>query len=147
MGTGKSTLIKYMGKKPNCFIINIDEVVQEIYKRNIFIEKTLKNIFFCKKDKITSNIKIYSSIDNINQELERKELGKIVFNQEEKLHILNKIIWGEVRKKIKLDLSKLEFDLNYKNQQKLQLNKYFVFIEGAVIIEAGYYVKLKFFEL
>ncbi len=141
--SGKSSLIKYMKKKPNCITLNLDDIVHQIYRRNIFLEKMIKENF-CFPDENSISQKIFYDYNKIFQEFNRKELGKIVFNDDNKINTLNKLLKTELREKMLSDLKKIEFDLNEKinNKQIQNSKKYFLFVEGAMIIEAGFQVKI-----
>lgn len=140
--SGKSSLVKYMAKKPNCLVLNLDETVHQIYDRNLFIEKILKENF-CKGKKGEISQKVYTNADKLFQEFYRKELGKLVFNDEQKINRLNKILKNEVRIKMLSDFAKIEFDLmRQANDNKVNIaKKYFLFVEGAMMMEAGFHVR------
>jgi len=141
--SGKSTLVKYMKKKPNCIILNLDEAVHQIYKRNLFIENSIKHNF-CTFKKIGISNNIYTNNEKLFQQFNRKELGKIVFDDDSKLSTLNSILRNELKTKLLTDIEKIEFDLYDKNNQETFSKKYFLFVEGAIIIEASFHVKIIF---
>jgi len=141
--SGKTSLVKYIGRKPNGLIMNLDETVHQIYNRNLFVEKSIKENFCKGGEKSEVSQKVYKYPNTIFQEFNRKELGKLVFNDDLKINRLNKIIKSELRIKMLSDFSKIEYDLLREvkeNETAKKEKKYFLFVEGAMMMEAGFHV-------
>ncbi|WP_457564529.1 dephospho-CoA kinase [Caminibacter sp.] len=85
IGTGKSTVASFL-KMFGYKIIDADKISKEVFEE--------------KKEKIKE---IFNTVD-------RKELRKIVFNDKEKLKILEDLILPEVRKRVLKEAEKLEKD-------------------------------------
>jgi dephospho-CoA kinase len=129
--SGKSSMIKYMSQKNNSISINLDDSVANIYDRNLFIMKMFKKNF----DKENS---LFLNVNKLNETFLRKELGKIVFNDDNKLNTLNKIMKSELKYKLNHEINKIEYEINNNNRDNN--NKYFLFVEYAMLIEAGFNV-------
>ena len=97
---------------------NIKVVDAEIVARQIFDDKNLLNEVFSTFGK---------SIRNQDGSLNRRALGNIVFNDDEKLILLNNLTHPKIKQKI---LSKVE---EYKNQ-----GEKIVVIDAALLIEDDY---------
>ena len=85
IGCGKSSLSKILMQN------NIDVIDADIISRQIFEDKELLNLVF---ENFGQNIK------NIDGTLNRKALGNIVFNDDEKLVILNSLTHPKIKEKI-----------------------------------------------
>lgn len=109
--SGKSALVRYMSTKPKCFVLNLDEIAHQIYARNFFIQKILNENFNNSKNFNNQSYDLFSNYDSIYLEFKRKELGKIVFENESQLNKLNVIVRNEVLIKLNSDISHLEFQL------------------------------------
>ncbi len=112
IGCGKSSLSQIFADK-NIKIIDADIIAREIYN-----DKKLLN-------------RVYElfgeGIKNEDGSLNRKALGKIVFNDDEKLIKLNELTHPVVRENVK---SKID---EYKNQ-----NEDTLILDAALLIEANY---------
>ena len=97
---------------------NIKVVDADIVARQIFADKNLLNEVFSTFGK---------SIRNQDGSLNRRALGNIVFNDDEKLILLNNLTHPKIKQKI---LSKVE---EYKNQ-----GEKIVVIDAALLIEDDY---------
>lgn len=97
---------------------NIKVVDADIVARQIFDDKNLLNEVFSTFGK---------SIRNQDGSLNRRALGNIVFNDDEKLILLNNLTHPKIKQKI---LSKVE---EYKNQ-----GEKIVVIDAALLIEDDY---------
>jgi len=117
--SGKSTLIKYLGTIPQAKILNLDNFTPVIYQNNLLLVNKLKNRFG-------------SEIINETGGINKKLLGKIVFKPENKHHLeyLNYLMRPEFQKLLSIYLN--QFENEFKN------NKFVLFIEGAIIIEAKF---------
>lgn len=112
IGCGKSSVTKIL--KEN----NIDVIDADIISRQIFDDKQLLNEVF---DYFGNTIK------NNDNTLNRRALGNIVFNDNNKLVKLNSLTHPRIRKKI------LEEIKNISN-----LNKNIAVIDAALLVEGGY---------
>lgn len=112
IGCGKSSLSKILMQN------NIDVIDADIISRNIFEDKELLNLVF---ENFGENIK------NLDGSLDRKSLGNIVFNDDQKLVLLNSLTHPKIKEKI---LSKINEIRN--------IGKSLVVIDAALLIEGGY---------
>lgn len=112
IGCGKSSLSNILIQN------NIDVIDADIISRQIFEDKELLNLVF---EHFGQNIK------NIDGTLNRKALGNIVFNDDEKLVLLNSLTHPKIKEKI---LDKI-------NQIK-NIGKSLVVIDAALLVEGGY---------
>ena len=85
IGCGKSSLSNILIQN------NIDVIDADIISRQIFEDKELLNLVF---KHFGQNIK------NIDGTLNRKALGHIVFNDDEKLFLLNSLTHPKIKEKI-----------------------------------------------
>lgn len=112
IGCGKSSLSKILIQN------NIDVIDADIISRNIFEDKELLNLVF---ENFGENIK------NLDGSLNRKALGNIVFNDDQKLVLLNGLTHPKIKEKI----------LNKINEIR-NIGKSLVVIDAALLIEGGY---------
>lgn len=112
IGCGKSSLSKVLMQN------NIDVIDADIISRNIFEDKELLNLVF---ENFGENIK------NSDGSLNRKALGNIVFNDDQKLVLLNGLTHPKIKEKI---LNKIDEIRN--------IGKSLVVIDAALLIEGGY---------
>lgn len=112
IGCGKSSLSKILMQN------NIDVIDADIISRNIFEDKELLNLVF---ENFGENIK------NLDGSLDRKSLGNIVFNDDQKLVLLNSLTHPKIKEKI----------LNKINEIR-NIGKSLVVIDAALLIEGGY---------
>lgn len=112
IGCGKSSLSNILMQN------NIDVIDADIISRQIFEDKELLNLVF---ENFGQNIK------NIDGTLNRKALGNIVFNDDEKLVILNSLTHPKIKQKI----------LDRINQIR-NIGKSVVVIDAALLVEGGY---------
>lgn len=112
IGCGKSSLSNIF-KEHNIDVIDADTVSREIFE-----DKNLLNSIFEYFGK---------DIKNIDGSLNRKALGNIVFNNDEKLIALNKLTHPKIRENIILKIKQIR--LQHKNM---------VIIDGALLIEGNY---------
>ena len=112
IGCGKSSLSKILMQN------NIDVIDADIISRNIFEDKELLNLVF---ENFGENI------INLDGSLNRKALGNIVFNDDQKLVILNGLTHPKIKEKI----------LNKINEIR-NIGKSLVVIDAALLIEGGY---------
>ena len=109
IGTGKSSVLNIL-KNKGIKTFDLDNVAKNLYKSNISINKKVLDVF--------------PSVSSAENQINTKKLGDLVFNNKDKLNILQKIIWPEVEKFIK---------------DKIDFSQDLIVFEGAVIIEAGWH--------
>ena len=109
IGTGKSSVLDIL-KNKGIQTFDLDNVAKNLYKSNISINKKVLDVF--------------PSVSSADNQINTKKLGDLVFNNKDKLNILQKIIWPEVEKFIK---------------DKINFSQDLIVFEGAVIIEAGWH--------
>ena len=107
--TGKSSVLDIL-KNKGIQTFDLDNVAKNLYKSNISINKKVLDVF--------------PSVSSAENQINTKKLGDLVFNNKDKLNILQKIIWPEVEKFIK---------------DKIDFSQDLIVFEGAVIIEAGWH--------
>lgn len=112
IGCGKSSLSKIFMDE------GIDVVDADIVSRQIFEDKELLQTVF---------EKFGPSIKNNDGSLNRKALGNIVFNDDEKLIELNNITHPRIKEKIFNQIRNLE-----------EQGKPIVILDGALLVETGY---------
>lgn len=112
IGCGKSSL-------SNILIDNKFDVIDaDIISRQIFEDKKLLELVF-------SNFG--EEIKNSDGSLNRKSLGNIVFNDDEKLILLNSLTHPAIKQKIKEKIKEIEIS-----------KRDVVIIDGALLVEGGY---------
>ncbi|MBK90660.1 MAG: dephospho-CoA kinase [Chloroflexi bacterium] len=109
IGSGKSTVLKFLKEMGNT-TYDLDEIAKNFYTTDTNI-----------KNKV---LEIFPHVKSKDDEIDTNKLGQTVFNNPEKLKILQEIIWPAVEKYI---FNKIE------NTSKL------IIFEGALIIEAGWH--------
>lgn len=114
IGSGKSSVLEFLKEMGNT-TFDLDDIAKNFYKTDSVIKNNVIDIF--------PNVK---SIDN---QIDTKKLGEIVFKDSMKLKALQEIIWPNVEKYI---LNKID------NTSEL------IIFEGALIIEAGWYKHFDF---
>lgn len=112
VGCGKSTVLKMLCDKVDSFVIEADKVGHIVMKNGLPAYDQVINLFG--KD----------IVDEIG-EIDRKKLAERVFDNKDLLLKLNGIIHPAVRKYI---LEKIEENTD----------KEYIFVEAALLIEAGY---------
>lgn len=113
ISTGKSTITNYLIKK-GFKVIDADEISKNIVNENNTVLKTLKSTF---GDKII----------NLDNTLNRKKLGSIVFSDEKELAKLNIIMAPYIKKSIFDKIDELK-----SSGEKL------IFLDAPTLFEAGY---------
>lgn len=107
IGCGKSTLSNIL-KENNIYVVDLDLISREIMNDKFVIDLIYKTF--------GENLKQKDGL------LNRKELGKIVFKNKEKLQLLNNITHPVIKEKVK----------------KIIKQKDLVVIDGALLIEANF---------
>ena len=110
IGSGKSYVLDFLSKK---FIktYDLDKIAKNIYKEDELVKQEI--------------LQIFPDVTSKEKEIDTKILGKLVFNDDEMLHSLKKIIWPRIETFIQ--------DKKNSNQND------FIAFEGAVIIDAKWH--------
>ena len=110
IGSGKSYVLDFLSKK---FIktYDLDKIAKNIYKEDELVKQEI--------------LQIFPDVTSKEKEIDTKILGKLVFNDDEMLHSLKKIIWPRIETFIQ--------DKKNSNQNE------FIAFEGAVIIDANWH--------
>lgn len=115
-GAGKSTVSNYFKTKYNAQIIDADHIGHIIIKKGqITYEKLIK----------TFSIKILDD----EKEIDRKKLANIVFNDKNKLKVLNEITHKAIMEKIYEEIDTIK--------NKNLDNKFFIIIDVPLIFETN----------
>lgn len=114
-GSGKSAVMDLIERHFSAYCILTDDVARELMKRG---EKSYQLVveYFGKE------------ILNDEQEIDRLKLSRIVFQNPEKLEKLNSFTHPYVKKTIIKEIDKIKKENNFQ----------FIFIEAAILIEAGF---------
>ena len=115
VGAGKSTILQILKEKYNAHIIMADDVAKELMNKGKASYRAIVKEFG-------------NEILREDGEIDRQKLAEIVFQDEEKLKLLNSIVHPLVRKAI----VKEQKQVNKKDPNRL------VVLEAALLIEAGY---------
>jgi dephospho-CoA kinase len=121
--SGKSACLKFLANQSHSFGINFDLLGHQVY---------LRNPLFYHMIKVSFTDQVVTDKNTINEKINRKALGNIVFSNEKKLKFLNSHIRPEMRSLLVTHVHKLEEKL-----EKSQMNG-ILFVEGALIIEGGF---------
>ena len=114
VGSGKSAVLTYLNTKYGAVICQLDDVAKKLQKKGTRCYQSIIEAFG-------------EQILAPSGELDRKALGKIVFQNEEQLQKLNAIVHPEVKRVVQEEIAKREEELN----------PLFV-IEAALLPTAGY---------
>ncbi|GAA3660659.1 dephospho-CoA kinase [Asaccharospora irregularis] len=112
IGCGK-TSISSIFKKNNIDIIDADIISREIFEDQCLLEKVFEHFG--------------PSVKNDDQTLNRKALGKIVFNDNNKLLELNNLTHPKIKEKILCKIDEIK-----KKKKKVAV------IDAALLVEGGY---------
>ena len=121
IGCGKSSVSNIL--KDN----NIDIIDADLISRNILNDKNLLNLVF---------ERFGDSVKNVDGSLNRKALGNIVFNDDNKLIELNSLTHPRIKENIINEIEVL----------KLR-NKEVIVIDAPLLIEGGYFILTDYFSL
>lgn len=114
IGSGKSTILAMLGDR-GFYTVSLDDEAKKIYSKGTDAYKKIVDFFG-------------KNILNKEYEINKKSLAGIIFSEPSKKKALESIIYPQLRKNI---------------EQIIGLSRQpFVAIEGAVIIESGFYRKL-----
>ncbi|PWJ51931.1 dephospho-CoA kinase [Faecalicatena contorta] len=114
VGSGKSEVLRYMEEEYGAVVCQLDEVAKALQKKGTDCY-----------DKIIEQFGL--EVTGENEELDRKKLAAIIFQDENKRRILNGIVHPEVKKWV-------EQDIIEKKKRGVPL----YVIEAALLPEAGY---------
>lgn len=115
-GAGKTEVSKIISEQSlDILIINLDEISHELLKNNQDLKSKLIKAF---SNKI---------LDNKNNFIDRKKLGKIVFCDKQKLELLNSIIFSYITEKV------FEIVELYKNKYRL------ILLDAPTLIQSKLY--------
>ena len=110
IGSGKSYVLDFLSKK---FIktYDLDKIAKNIYKEDELVKQEI--------------LQIFPDVTSKEKEIDTKILGKLVFNDDEMLHSLKKIIWPRIE--------------TFIQEKKNSNQNEFIAFEGAVIIDARWH--------
>ena len=114
VGSGKSQVLTYIQETYGANICQLDEVAKKLQKKG---ERCFEQILCSFGEEVRGT----------DGELDRERLGQIVFQNKEKLQILNQIVHPEVKRWVQQDISK-------KEKEGILL----YVIEAALMPDAGY---------
>lgn len=126
-GSGKSSLSNELARELNGSVFNLD----------IYSHKALQN-----KQVQTAIIKVFGDKIIKNGKLDRKEIGKIAFNNKDKLNFLNSITYKQMQIDLDLDLEKAK-DIIILDYALLPLTKYFNISNYKILMQANKDIRLK----
>lgn len=114
IGAGKSMVLSYLSAKDKSETLEADKLAHQLMKKGQETYKKIANEFG-------------EEILDVNQEIDRASLAKVVLNDKDALHRLNSIVHPDVKEYIR-DL------IRQKKEEGLE----FLFIEAALLIQDGY---------
>ena len=113
-GSGKSCVLNIMEEIYGAVLCQTDVVAHQLQKKGETCYKEIVNVF---------GVNILTE----NKEIDRKKLGAIVFNDNDKLKKLNQIVHPAVKKQVKLEI-----------EEARRKQKEFFLIESALLMEDHY---------
>lgn len=114
IGSGKSRVLNIMEEIYGAVLCQTDVVAHQLQKKGETCYKEIVNVF---------GVNILTE----NKEIDRKKLGAIVFNDNDKLKKLNQIVHPAVKKQVKLEI-----------EEARRKQKEFFLIESALLMEDHY---------
>lgn len=114
IGSGKSRVLNIMEEIYGAVLCQTDVVAHQLQKKGETCYKEIVNVF---------GVNILTE----NKEIDRKKLGAIVFNDNDKLKKLNQIVHPAVKKQVKLEI-----------EETRRKQKEFFLIESALLMEDHY---------
>ncbi|GAV07197.1 hypothetical protein RvY_17068 [Ramazzottius varieornatus] len=111
-GSGKTSISKYLATKPDVMVIDCDKVAHEAYKKGTALYHRLVQEYG------------QSVLHAETGEIARREIGRIVFGNEEARKKLNSLIWPAVR--------------DYCLANVKESNPKVAFLDAALLLEAGW---------
>ena len=114
IGSGKSCVLNIMEEIYGAVLCQTDVVAHQLQKKGETCYKEIVNVF---------GVNILTE----NKAIDRKKLGAIVFNDNDKLKKLNQIVHPAVKKQVKLEI-----------EEARRKQKEFFLIESALLMEDHY---------
>lgn len=114
IGSGKSCVLNIMEEIYGAVLCQTDVVAHQLQKKGETCYKEIVNVF---------GVNILTE----NKEIDRKKLGALVFNDNDKLKKLNQIVHPAVKKQVKLEI-----------EEARRKQKEFFLIESALLMEDHY---------
>lgn len=114
IGSGKSRVLNIMEEIYGAVLCQTDVVAHQLQKKGETCYKEIVNVF---------GVNILTE----NKEIDRKKLGAIVFNDNDKLKKLNQIVHPAVKKQVKVEI-----------EEARRKQKEFFLIESALLMEDHY---------
>lgn len=114
-GSGKSEVLKILANEFNAHVIVADDVARHLSEKGQICYENIIRVFG-------------SFVIGADGEIDRKKLASIVFNDAQKLEVLNSLTHPYVREAILADIDRV----------KNSGSAYCIVIEAALLIEAGY---------
>jgi dephospho-CoA kinase len=109
IGSGKTTVAKFFSEFDNVAVYIADIEAKKLMNSSVIIKEKL--------------IKEFGKSSFVNQKLNRKYISEIVFNDKEKLSVLNAIVHPEVKK-------------NFQDFVEINTHKLYVIYENAILFES-----------
>jgi dephospho-CoA kinase len=114
--SGKSAAASFLGSQKQAKSLNLDEFGHIIYQKNYILLNKIKRHYK----------NIISNPNSIRESLNRKELGKIVFNDAKQMAMLNSLMLPEIHSLLRLYIE---------NLRRRVREPIVLYIEGAIIGE------------
>lgn len=109
IGSGKTTVAKFFSEFDNVVVYIADLEAKKLMNSSVIIKEKLINEF--------------GEASFVNQNLNRKYISEIVFNDKEKLSVLNAIVHPEVKK-------------HFQDFVELNVHKAYIIYENAILFES-----------
>jgi len=109
IGSGKTTVAKFFSEFDNVVVYIADLEAKKLMNSSVIIKEKLINEF--------------GEASFVNQKLNRKYISEIVFNDKEKLSVLNAIVHPEVKK-------------HFQDFVELNVHKAYIIYENAILFES-----------
>tara|TARA_B100000795_G_scaffold269735_1_gene260127 strand:- start:1680 stop:2276 length:597 start_codon:yes stop_codon:yes gene_type:complete len=109
IGSGKTTVAKFFSEFDNVVVYIADLEAKKLMNSSVII-----------KDKL---IKEFGEVSFVNQKINRKYISEIVFNDKQKLSVLNAIVHPEVKK-------------HFQDFVELNAHKAYIIYENAILFES-----------
>ena len=110
IGSGKSTVAKFFSEFDNVVVYFADFEAKKLMNSSVIIKEKL--------------IKEFGEVSFVNQKLNRKYIAEIVFNDKEKLSVLNAIVHPEVKK-------------HFQEFVVINAHKAYIIYENAILFESN----------
>lgn len=109
IGSGKTTVAKFFSEFDNVVVYIADLEAKKLMNSSVII-----------KDKL---VKEFGEVSFVNQKINRKYISEIVFNDKQKLSVLNAIVHPEVKK-------------HFQDFVELNAHKAYIIYENAILFES-----------